>query len=195
MPVSFDKKTNRYRAADGRFISPRRVRREVDKTVEIVRKDFRALGSALANKSISVVEFHIQMEKQLRIAHSLTAAIGRGGRKAMTAKDWGAVGNDLKKEYGYLNKFVRDIEQGKVSPARLEARAANYAAGLRSGYYNSMTKGELAAGKSLVRRVINSKEGCAECASYTDFIPIDDMPGIGELECQNRCLCELEFAD
>jgi len=193
--VKYDPKTNRYRNAKGRFISAREVRKAIDKTVDIVRGDMRSLGKKLAAGEITLPEFQTQMRDNLKAAHSLTASIGKGGRGAMTARDWSAVGNTLKKEYRYLNNFARQVEQQRLSAAQIEYRSSSYASSVRTTYFKTDTVAKKDAGLTRVKRVLHAMESCAGCLSWAGkgFVPIDEMPALGELECRNFCRCELEY--
>ncbi len=145
---------------------------------------------------ITVAAWHASVKDKLKTAHSLVASIGRGGRAQMSQSDWGRVGSGLKEQYSYLQKLALDIEAGKVDAAfQIERRTANYAGSLRPAYYGLATIAEMGGNATMARRVINSKEGCAECAYYAalGFIPIEEMPEIGELICGVFCLCEIEY--
>lgn len=180
---------------DGKFVSKKQIRASVDKTVEILRLDMRGLGKQLAMNKITLPEFQIQMRDKLKTAHSLTASIGRGGRKQMTNSDWATVGNNLKKQYGYLNKFALGLENGTISTASIESRAAAYAMSIREPFYKQQTKAEKLSGRTKCRRVLHAKESCSECASWAGrgFVEIDEQPDIGELICGNFCRCEIEY--
>ncbi len=195
MAIKYDPKTNRYRTAGGRFISPREVRKTIDKTFEVVKKDMRALGEALTTGGIDLRTFQTLMREKLKISHSLAASIGRGGRRQMSLSDWGKVGGGLKKQYAYLNNLSAQIEKGLVSDVQIINRAAAYSHGVRLAYYGMTTIAETAGDATMCRRIVNSKEGCAECAEYAAFgwIPIEEMPEIGELQCSVFCACLLEF--
>lgn len=195
MPIRFDKRLNRYRAPSGQFISPERVRREIEKAVELVKTDMRAIGERLNRGEINLPQFQIEMTDALKAAHGLAASIGKGGRKQMTAKDWGAVGNDLKSQYKYLNRLAREIELGKVSPVQIANRAAAYGNGLRASFYRQTGENERDNGRTMAKRVVHSKEGCAECASWAakGFVSIDEQPRIGGLICGSFCKCHLVY--
>ncbi|HXG85092.1 MAG TPA: hypothetical protein VNI84_13815 [Pyrinomonadaceae bacterium] len=195
MPIKYDRKTARYRTAGGRFVSPREVRKTIDKTFETVKKDMRVLGEALTTGGIDLRTFQTLMREQLKISHSLAASIGRGGRRQMSLSDWGKVGGGLKKQYAYLNKLSAQIEKGLVSDVQIINRAAAYSHGVRLAYYGMTTIAETAGDATVCRRIIQSKEGCKECAYYASlgFIPIDEMPEVGSLICGVFCLCEIQF--
>lgn len=194
MPITHNRKTNRF-TIGGKVYSPRDVRRQIDKLFEIVKSDMRGLGEALTTGGIDLSTFQILMAEKLRISHGLAASVGKGGREAMALSDWGKVGGGLKKQYGYLNNLARQIELGKVSDVQLINRAGAYSHGVRLAFYGLATVAEKANGAEYARRIINSKEGCPECATYADFgwIPVEEMPEIGSLICGVFCLCEVEF--
>jgi len=193
--VKYDPKTNRYRNAQGRFISASEVRKAIGKTVDIVRNDMRMLGKKLATGKITLPEFQTQMRDKLKAAHSLTASIAKGGRAAMTARDWAAVGNSLKKEYKYLNNFARQVEQQRLSAAQIEYRSSSYASAVRTTYFKTDTVAKKEAGLKLVKRVLHAMESCAGCLSWAGrgFVPIDEMPPLGSQACRSNCKCGLEY--
>ncbi len=193
--ITFDKSANRYRIPNGQFISRATVRREINKAVDKTSKMMRQVGKDFNAGKINLPEFQIQMADLVKGINILTASIGRGGKNMMRPNDWGTVGAKVREQYKYLNKFARDIELGKVSPVQIENRAGLYAKQSRAGYFRAEMDVAIDAGLTEARRIQNSKEGCPGCDHYASvgWIPIEEMPNIGELECKGFCLCVLEY--
>lgn len=68
------------------------------------------------------------MRQIVKDAHGVQHVLGRGGRHAMTQSDWGRLGNVVRGQYEYLQKFAQAIERGEQSAAQVRARAALYVA-------------------------------------------------------------------
>lgn len=143
---------------------------------------------------INLAEFTVQMAELIKSANILTASVGKGGYKRMTTKDWGRVGAKTRQQYAYINNFVRQIEQGKLSGIQIENRASLYAKQSRAGFFKTEMETAIDAGLTEARRTQNSREGCVECNAYDGvWLPIEEMPPIGELICGQFCLCFVEY--
>ncbi len=125
----------------------------------------------------------------------LSVAVGYGGRRQMGNREFGKIGAKVKKQNAFLDNFARLIELNKLSPPQIEHRASLYSKEARTGYFDAEREMITEAGKTMARRMINSREGCPECAKYAGFgfIPIDEMPEWGTLQCSVFCLCSIEY--
>ena len=66
------------------------------------------------------------MQEVVRVTHLTEALLGRGGRHAMTERDFGRVGRLLRDQYDYLRGFAREIAEGALTEAQIRARSALY---------------------------------------------------------------------
>lgn len=200
MPVTYDTKARQFRSA-GELVSRAAVRAEIDKLTDFVKREAKTLSENLESGAISLTDWHLAMRELLKSAHIIAASVGRGGFARMTQKDWGVVGAKIKWQYGFLQKTARSIEKGKILKALVPGRAQKYAAALHISFYRAFgeaqAEGRAITGEKplLVKREINSKEGCAECLEYAamGFIPVDEQPLLGELSCGDFCKCDLVF--
>lgn len=195
MPIHYDKKTARYRGKNGQFISASSVKKQIEKVVEVVGKDMRGISQRFNEKKIDLKTWKKEMKEQIKTLHTLTASVGKGGRKSMTKSDWGKVGSEIKKQYAFLDKFASEIEKGKVTGAKLEYRASLYARAARKSFSSFEKDANSEAGKLKCRRIVHAKESCSDCLYYASlgYIDVDEMPDIGDLICGNGCKCELEY--
>lgn len=196
--IAYDPAQKRY-VEGGKVIARESVQAEIDKLTEYVAKEALRIGSSYSKGRISLAEFEVRMRELLKSSHIIASSVGRGGKARMTLSDWGKVGARLKKEYGYLAKFVRKVSLGKVSKVATPHRASLYASSVRMSYHTTVHKEETKNSVSdiRVRLVQNSKEGCEECAADAarGWVAVEDMDEIGSRICGNFCLCELIFDD
>jgi filamentous hemagglutinin len=196
MPIQYDKKAARFRDNRRRLISSDSIRRQIEKSVEMLGKDFRALSKRLNENQISFDEWKGQMREKIKSLHVLSAAVGRGGRRQMSKSDWGKVGAKIKKEYNFLENFAEEVKKGHLSGSRLEYRASLYARSARTTFAEAEKTANKNVGKILCRRVVHAIESCEECRAWArkGFISIDKQPPIGSLICRSNCRCQIEYA-
>lgn len=197
MPLDYSPKYKRF-INDGHQLSFDGVRREVDKLTAVVARDAERIANRYAAGKITSVEFEEQMRALLKSGHIIASSVGRGGIGRMTQADWGKVGARLKKEYGYLRKFVTKLEKGKIEKAITPNRAKRYSSSIVMSYHETRRTEETISKTPIkVRLIQNSKEGCPECTADAarGWVNVEDMEEIGSRICGNFCLCELEFSD
>lgn len=196
LPYDYNRQKRRFVDASGRTIPLREVRAQIDKLTAFVQQEARALAAQFEAGRITLAEFELGMRELLKSGHIIAASVGRGGRKRLTQADWGRVGAKVKWQYEFLAKFTRKIGQGKISKILTANRAQKYASALRITFYQTFgIEREGDPDTPRVRRILNAQESCEECVAYADmgFIPVDEMPELGELECGDFCKCDLEF--
>jgi len=195
MPATYDTRSKRFRSPGGRLIPERAISTEVDKAVARSSKRLRLLGRQLAAGKLSLPEWQLAARAEIKLLHTTTAAIGRGGWRNMTLSDWGRTGAEIRSQYAYHNRFARDIEAGRVSPAQVEYRNSLYAKPARNGYHNNRLREAVAGGQAESRRVLHATESCEECAAWArrGWIPTAEQPAIGSLKCKQNCRCTVEY--
>jgi hypothetical protein len=194
----YDAKSKSFRRA-GRVVTRHQVRAEIDKLTEHISRQAAKIGERYAKATLTLARFEIEMRELLKSGHIIASSVGRGGRSRMTQADWARVGSRLRREYGYLSKFVRKLGQGKIDKAFTANRAKKYSSSIVMSYHETMKTEETkdSVSEIKVRLVQNSREGCAECAADADrgWVNVEDMGEIGTRICGNFCLCDLEFSD
>jgi len=76
--------------------------------------------------------FYQEMSELVKSVHIGMAMLGKGGRAQMTPRDWGHVGQELRRQYQYLTKFA--LEAPDLSPAQVAARAGLYMEAATASY-------------------------------------------------------------
>jgi hypothetical protein len=207
MPDDWDAKLKHYTTASGRTRSRAEMRAEVDKLTEYVKRQSKLLAEQAQEGAITAKEFELSMRELLKSGHIIASSVGRGGRARMTSTDWARVGRKIEWQNGYLKKFSKLIARDLLSGPASSNRVQMYASALHVSYYNSVyvEQGDRptdvpldANGKELlVRRELNAQESCGDCVEYAGmgFMPLDEMPELGSLECGDFCKCDLIFSD
>lgn len=139
---SFDTKARRYRSGEtGRFIGKRQVTALRDAVVDAATREARGLAEQAARGEITAEAFRDGMRLAIRNAHAAEFIFGRGGVNSMTPSDFGRLGQTLRQQYAFLDRFASEIEAGTVSEAQASARATMYV----NGGTRSFEQGQAAA--------------------------------------------------
>ena len=200
MPIRFNVKTKRYER-DGVPVPYSEVRGRVLALQAKIAKQLRRLAKQLNDSKITSKEWQSSVKETLKAGHLAAAAIGKGGVSQLKNKDVAKVNKKLKWQYGFLAKFSKAITRGKfaANPARIVSRAASYASAVYVTYATTRFDEEKAKAdpEMKCRLVINSEEGCEECASDAEngWVPVSEMDEIGTRICGDFCKCTIEFED
>jgi hypothetical protein len=174
-------------------VKAKTIRSQIEKVVELVGRRNRDLTKKLNAAEIDLSSWKKQMRQNIKTLHTLSASVGRGGRRQMTKSDWGKVGSEIKKQYAYLDKFETAIKKRQISPLQAEFRSTLYARAARTVFAQMEKVSNGAAGKTLSRRVLHSSETCVECRDWASKGFVEDQPAIGGLLCRSNCRCSLEY--
>jgi len=199
--ITYDRKAKQF-VSEGRKVSRREVRAEINKLLETVEKSAARYGKSYLSSEISLAEFRLGMQDLLKSGHIVAASVGKGGRALMTQADWGKVGAKIKWQYGYLDKFAKKLERGILSESAAASRAKSYASSVFVSFSNTFQEAQtkfVAEGKNPLqaRLIQNSEEGCSECEADAaeGWMSVDDMGEIGSRICGDYCKCDIEFSD
>lgn len=109
----WDEARGQYRRR-GRFVSRAQVREALDRVVASAAQRMDTMAVALMERRITLAEWQTQMRLALRDVHAYSAAVAQGGLHQMTNQSWGAVGRELRDQYGYLLDTARGIADGSI---------------------------------------------------------------------------------
>lgn len=171
-PWIWDEATHRYRNAEtGRFIGYKTMVGLRDRFVDAQKKRAGALADQLASGAIDVYDWQRAMEDEIKTTYIDQYILGHGGRNTMTPSDWGRLGAETRKQYGYLGRFTQQVlageltdEEGNLKPDALRARAELYIEGSTGAYERGRALGM----------------GLPELPAY---------PGDGSTDCLVACRC------
>ena len=194
---SYDRRSGRYRDAKGRFLSKEAVGKIVDGRIGKLETQLKQFTRMLGDGSITLDQWQGSVRESLKAAHIQAATIGYGGRSGMGSAEYGRIGQRLRGEYAYLQGFVRDLIDGRISAPMAVARIGLYAQSVRGSYWQGTEMKEQQRGFSLMRRILDEQAvHCQDCLRYAarGIVPIGSvpMPGI-RCECGARCKCSVRY--
>lgn len=200
--MRFDSRRRRYVSESGRVLSPSAVRKQVTQYVDQEVNWARTEANKLLTGLVDEFSFFSRMEAKIEAWHKVTGVIAYGGRAQMDSERWARLDRIVESERGFLAGFRNDMAQATVTksseiPDGIVNRAGMYPNAAYSTYENQVLQREADHGVTFGRRVCeadgSSCESCVEAAT-DEFIPLDDIPDIGSLDCLNNCRCEIEFS-
>lgn len=127
MPYVYVTSLQRYRDADsGRFVPDEDVRAYTLRLIDAGGNTADTLSDLYSSGALSSDDYIASLRAELKSSMIQEMTLGRGGRGSMTARDWGAVGGLLSKQYAYLPGFKAALDAGELSPAEIRNRARLY---------------------------------------------------------------------
>ncbi len=201
MDFIFNPKTQRYHyksgAGRGQFVPTTAVRFMMTRNIEQTQGDIRAIGQLLVSGKISLATWEETTAKALKNLHIQSYLLGRGGKNAMTQRDYGLIGQRLKSEYQYLRQFAEQIKSEPMSQAEFFRRLEMYASAGSGLYEKARTEGHIKSDFRWERRIRTKTESCQSCIGFESmgWQPIGTLPAPTEsCECRSNCGCVKEFA-
>lgn len=196
----FDVRTGRYRdLTTGKLVSTQFVQDVVEGRIEAGRERLANFAEAVmtGRTQATISDWQEAMAMELKAMHAQATIIGAGGRENVTQSDWGRLGNRLRREYGYLNRFAKQITNGDLSEAQIRNRMGMYGEAIWSSFWKANRAQHDRSGFTEERRVLDDGAiHCDDCPRFArrGWVPIDTLPPPGEQsECGNRCRCSMEF--
>jgi hypothetical protein len=196
-------RAQRYRdLTTGRFVSEDLILGELDRIVVSSADTMKGITQQLIDGQLSLPEWQLQMEREIKLVNRQAGVIARGGLKQMSAADWGRIGFETKRQYQYLRNFATEIASGKQPlNGRALVRAGLYGEAGRGTYWEMQRKQQKRRGKTEERRVLGVAEHCEAtenkpgCVDLADlgWQPIGTLPRIGEATCVTHCKCKFLF--
>lgn len=194
---SYDRKVGRYRNEKGQFLSKKAVGAIVDGRISKLEQQLKSFTEKLVNGSITLDQWQGSVREAIKIAHIQVATIGYGGKAEMGRSEYGRIGQRLRSEYTYLQGFVRDLIDGRISAPMAMARIGLYAQSVRGSYWQGTEMKEQQRGFSMMRRVLdNQAVHCQDCIGYAarGIVSIGSLPMPGvRCECGARCKCSVVY--
>ncbi len=194
----FDKISQRYRYKDsGKFVGKKAVENLTVKAIVQVENDLRTITDLLIEGKIEVKAWESASQAALKNLHTWNYLLGAGGEKQMTQSDYGALGQKLKQEYGYLRELAQELIRGELSEAQLRARMAQYASSGGTTHELARAKNHKKAGYLWEKRLRTKINSCESCYTYAEmgWQPIATLPEAGQkCECRSNCGCYKVFS-
>ena len=194
---SYDTNLGRYRRPSGQFMSQKAVMALVDGRIDKLGQQLRRFTQMLADGNITIDQWQGSVREAIKAAHIQATVLGHGGKDGMGSAEYGRIGQRLRAEYGYLQKFAGDILAGRVSTAMALARVQLYAESVRGSYWEGTSIRQERQGYSLMRRILDPQaQHCDDCLRYAraGLVSMGSLPMPGQrCECRSRCRCSVEY--
>ena len=196
MPNFFwDNRTLRYRGQGGRFVKRSAITSALDKAIDETKNRIVGISGQLQRGEINLSDWTLQMRDAIKAQHTLSAGIARGGKLQMSPAEWSRVGNQVKPQYQYLQKFAREIANGLPLNGRFLQRAQLYATAARGTYSEAERRLHRDAGFDEERNVLGASEHCGGCAeeSAKGWVKIGTLAPVGSRDCRANDRCEITY--
>lgn len=197
MKFWWDSTAGRYRDAHGHFVPRLLVRKSLDRIAAASGQRMRVMGQQLGRGKVSLVDFHLAMRAEVKTAFINNVAAAKGGYAQMSQSDFGRVGNEVKKQYKFLDDFVNELYAGvtKTGTPGFLARVQLYFNTARTFFYKFDREAQEEAGMIEERNMLHPAEHCPECLAMSamGWVPIGTLVPIGERECVGNDRCDVEY--
>lgn len=194
---SYDTNLGRYRRPSGQFMSQKAVMALVDGRIDKLGQQLRRFTQMLSDGNITIDQWQGSVREAIKAAHIQATVLGHGGKDGMGSAEYGRIGQRLRAEYTYLQKFAGDILAGRVSTAMALARVQLYAESVRGSYWEGSSLRQGKQGYSLMRRILDPQaQHCDDCLRYAraGLVSLGSLPMPGQrCECRARCRCSVEY--
>ncbi len=182
----------------GKPVSPRDVRVAIDTAIRNAQKRITQQTVRMQGGRMALGAWQNEMRENIKTIHLYSAAAGKGGWAQLTQKDLGRVGAELRKQYGFLDKFARGLENGTIkNDGRVLPRARLYGAQGRGTFHLAEREDKKAAGFRQERSVLGASEHCSECVAEANrgWVGIGEIKPIGQRQCGGNCKCRIVYRD
>lgn len=197
MSYTWSPGAGRFRAPSGRFVTDAAVLEHVDAVITAGQARIGALTERLVAGDLTPAAWRLQTARVLSDVHLTTTSLAAGGWSQLDAPAQRWAAERLQGELGHLRNLAAGFEQGAVSAAQLQARAAMYGDAASATFFAARQREREAAGIEEAKRVLGgSAAHCSDCVSHAaaGWRPIADVPPPGTAcQCISRCKCRLLF--
>jgi hypothetical protein len=190
--VSFNAEVGRF-YVDGRSVSINQIRSYLNRIERRVGKRVINLTNDLSKGRLTTDEWKRGFDRNITSIHVLTGALALGSiASAVRNTD---VQGRIDSELRYADGFAQDIRDKKGTADQHSSRAKSYmiAATITYGILEQLSRG-LMSKFTEARRIRRASESCPGCVDYAyRWMPINELPPIGSLQCRSRCRCFIEY--
>jgi hypothetical protein len=165
----YDPDTKTYRDGDGNRLSQATLTEVRDAYLTGASEIVADYAANLESGAWTVQQFEQAMRTRLKNAYVAEYVLGRGGAAQMTQADYGRLGQLLRRQYGYLRRFLDDVSAGQETAGTAAERARNFLGSARQAF---------SRGRGI---------GFGVTLPY--------HPGDGGTPCHGRCRCHWEIEE
>jgi len=184
-----------YDEATGAVLSPAKIAAGLESLIEQTALNFSDLTQKLIDGKITLASWQSSMLSEIKISHTASAALANGGMANVA--EWSSAERLIARQYDFLRGFADDIANGtQALDGRALVRADLYADAVNGTYWEEDKLLHLQDGYEEGRRVLEpGVDHCEDCEEYASegWMPIEDIPEIGNSQCLTRCRCTIEY--
>ncbi len=195
MPTFFwNRKTGRYHDTNTkRFVARSVILKHIERQNRLSKTYLENQARRLVNREISLSQFQTIMMDEIKRSHIRMALLASGGKDGISKAGYGATGQILKNQYGFLSRFVNQIERGELIEKQIIRRAGLYASSSRIAFSKAELVNRQENGVQYAKRLLDSQAmHCPSCIRYErqEWTPIDQIVPRGvNCECHQNCRC------
>lgn len=195
--VSYNRNAGRY-VVDGKFVGNSVIMHLLDREQQELEVKLKAHTRLMAAGRITLADWQLRMAGSLKDSHLRMGVLGSGGKAQAGARQYGAIGYQLRRQFEYLDNFAQALHQGKLTKDQAIARAGLYADSPKLSFYRAEQIAKETAGFTEARRRLDAQaRHCPDCIGYSTggaWQPISTVtvPGVG-CRCGQHCRCSIEY--
>lgn len=194
---TFDEELQRYKYANnGKLVPEKSIRAAVRRLGAALRRQMREETISLYLGEITPQRWYESMAELMKTGYRAAVDAASGGAP-LTQAELNAFKEMMEKQFGYLNRFARQLESGEQAlNGRAFQRAGMYGDAANDIFQNWKMGEMRTAGFDEYRRVLEAAvENCPTCVEEADkgWQPIGTLKEIGDSECRTNCHCYYEY--
>lgn len=188
-----------YNVTTGRFVSKRIVLGLLERRIGYAKTMIGSVTREFTEGRLDLGDWQRLMAEHVKMLHTHSAALGKGGWARMNPSDWGRVGGNIRFHYDKLENFAREIKGGarKLTPGQIQVRAGMYGNSGWAAYWRAHTAAARDAALAQEKRVLDPvAENCEDCVGYAarGWQPLGTLPEPGEnSRCLTNCRCSKRY--
>lgn len=189
-----------YTYPSGKKVPERALFGAISRYQDKLNQSLQSATTAMLNGDITLSEWQHRVSSRVKQGHLELMRFGVGG--GGNARVWHE--NDVNKrlqtvDFPALERFGRDLQDGKLSEKQIRARLELYAKGTKASYEKARLDTKRLNGQQYGRRLLGKADlHCDDCIRYASlgWQRLEDiiLPGTN-CQCGSNCLCSIEVVN
>jgi hypothetical protein len=192
----WNERAARYVAPSGRYVSRAAVRDALDAALDHSAQTIRALTEGLRTSAVALPDWRLQMAREVKSVHLASAALAKGGWAQMAPADLGRVGQRLREQYAFLDRFAAEVESGAQRRDGTLVRRADLYIQAGRGTFHATEQREMGLrGMTEERSLRHAGDSCPGCVDEAarGWVALGDLVPVGARDCLGRCRCAVSY--
>lgn len=187
-----------YTYPNGKRVSERALYGAIKRYEDKLEKSLQSITTRLLSGDFSVSEWQRKMAVEVKNAHLELLRFGAGGNARLWQENE-TIRHLERIDYPALDRFGKDLIEGKLSEKQIRARVALYANSPKISYERGRVGVKREKGQRFGRRLLGKTDlHCPDCLRYAGlgWQRLEDiiLPGTN-CQCGVNCLCSIETSD